>query len=250
MNINSPHLKKLLIILTAILVAVLLVTIYLTSQKIGKRDKIQESNPASQETSPKISPAEVKELKIQNQMNEIIKSKDIKRCGEISDEFYKTACINNISLNLAKENQDISQCRKMDNKLISKTHCERQVVFAKSVESEDVAACQETNNAVLQKECQDNFYMRLSVKKGDISFCDQAENQETADICFNNFTMNEKLSLYGKDFDCSPIKGADYQEDCKKLKEDRNAETPTSQGSCVNFKTALFRSFCSLTVGM
>ena len=61
--------------------------------------------------------------------DDIIKGGDIEKCNTIESEYEKAICINNIALNLAQETMDISYCERVDNKLVSRDECERQIIL-------------------------------------------------------------------------------------------------------------------------
>ena len=114
------------------------------------------------------------ELKLQEQTAEIIKTNNYNECDKIEDAMYKKVCINNIALKLAEETLDISHCQKLDNELVPRDDCERNVIASKSIKNDDISACLETKNQELQAQCQDNYYIQFSQKKDDIGICEQA----------------------------------------------------------------------------
>ena len=89
-------------------------------------------------------------IRLQEQVAEIIKTKDFSLCDEMKDKVYFTVCNNNIALNLAQERSDLSYCQKIDNTLVLIEECERQVIFKKSLLKENIEVCDETQNHKLK----------------------------------------------------------------------------------------------------
>ena len=184
-----------------------------------------------------------KELKLQEQVSDVIKTKDFSGCENINDATYKTVCINNIALNLAKETEDISYCQKIDGKLVPKEDCERQVVFTKSLEKEDINVCQETKIRELQKQFDGGFYNILSLKMNDVKVCSKVQEKEVADFCYNNFLVIKYFDVEGKNFDCVRLRGKEAQDDCQIVKT-FSPEKESFQMKCSKLKTNLFFPYC------
>lgn len=182
-------------------------------------------------------------VKYQKQAAVLIAKKDFSLCDSIKDDLYKTVCANNIALKLAEETQDIGYCQKMDDKMIPREECERPIIFAKSLDKEDISACLETKNEGLQQQCQNQFYTQLSIKKQDTSVCDRAP-QERKDYCFNNFQITTKNFYKNKDsFDCAVLRGDDVQVDCQNIKKESASES--FKDNCRSIiKTDLFYPYC------
>jgi len=193
------------------------------------------------------------ELKLQEQTAEIIKTNNYNECDKIEDAMYKKVCINNIALKLAEETLDISHCQKLDNELVPRDDCERNVIASKSIKNDDISACLETKNQELQAQCQDNYYIQFSQKKDDIGICEQASAKEIKDLCYNTYLINKKFTADKDNFNCSTLRGIDEQVDCQtmkeKLKEYQSSASPPINpviGNilCSGFKTNLFVSYC------
>lgn len=182
------------------------------------------------------------ELQLQEQAGEIIKMKDFKRCDEIKDETYKTVCINNIALNLAQEKQDISYCQKIDDKLIPIKDCERQVIFTKSLEKEDINICKETQNQEIQKQCQDSFWPSLALAKNDVNLCNNALAEQEKSFCRDNYLFQKEFVQDAKVFVCEKFNDIQVGEDCKNFKE--NIGEPKTPELCANLKSNLFLNYC------
>ena len=203
-------------------------------QKVGKNSEAQNN------------------LKFQEKVSEIIKTENFDECEKVEDDFYRKVCVNNIALNLSQKKQDISYCQKIDNELVPQEDCERQVIFAKSIEKEDINVCMETKNQELQKLCQDSFYYQLAVKKEDINICDRAPEQKQNDFCHNVFLASKNMGQNFETFDCALFKGEDVKDDCKYLKDSLKKDAPDSaqitrrpnQEVCYGLKTNIFYPFC------
>jgi len=193
------------------------------------------------------------ELKLQEQTAEIIKTNNYNECDKIEDAMYKKVCINNIALKLAEETLDISHCQKLDNELVPRDDCERNVIASKSIKNDDISACLETKNQELQAQCQDNYYIQLSQKKDDIGICEQASAKEIKDLCYNTYLINKNFSADKDNFDCSTLRGIDEQADCNIIKEQLKQPGPTQgfpinpslgMSYCPDLKTDLFTAYC------
>lgn len=158
------------------------------------------------------------ELKLQEQVSPLIKAGDMKACDQVQNDMYKKVCINNIALQKAEETNDISYCRYLDDELITRESCERQVISQKSVEREDRNVCHETKNETLQKECEDAFFFGLAQKKQDPKLCDQDADTTTADRCWNAYHVQGATAPESdgkqRSLDCSLLRGDDVKADC------------------------------------
>lgn len=123
----------------------------------------QKSRPSVSEMSKEEKIA--RELKLQEQVGGLIKTKDFQKCDEVKDEMYKTVCINNIALNLAQEKKDISYCKKLDDKLIKIDGCEMGIISGKAVEKKDPEICKELGSEELRTVCVNRFNRLVNFKK-------------------------------------------------------------------------------------
>lgn len=182
-----------------------------------------------------------KELKLQEQVSEIIKTKDFTQCDKINDATNKTVCVNNIALNLAQEKQDVSYCQKIDDKLIPRAECKWQIVSTKALEKENIEVCKEAQNKEIQTQCAANFYNSLALKKNDIEICNQLKDNEKTDNCYNTFLIVKDFTRDSGKFDCLVLRGNAIQKDCKKVQE----FIKTRKGNiCAEVKNPLFLPFC------
>jgi hypothetical protein len=183
------------------------------------------------------------ELDLQKQIAEIIKTKDFNKCQEVQDATYRTACINNIALNLAQETQDLSYCQKIDNNLVSIEGCERQVIFQKSLDKENISVCNEAQNQAVQKECQDIFWLNLALKKDDVSLCNNYKAEQESNYCQDSFVFQKEFIKNLTNFDCKKFKDKQAEADCVVYKENLDKINPTI---CQSLKSNLFLSYCSI----
>lgn len=191
------------------------------------------------------------ELALQEEAGEIIKTKDFKGCEQIEDEMYRSVCINNIALNLAQETGDVSYCQRLDDKLIPRADCERQIVSQKSIEKEDRVVCEEAVDEDVVKECQESFLLGLANKKQDPSICDQEADKAKADQCWNFYHVQTMLPLGTGEtpsLDCSVLRGVETKTDCALMNKVKKENNPQAiQQSCQNFKTPLFSQICMIS---
>jgi len=183
------------------------------------------------------------EAELQNQVADILKTNDFSKCDAVKDEIYKTACINNIALNLAEANNDPSYCKKIDGRLMSQESCERQVGFKAAVEKSNITIC-EGLSGTLPQECKDNFYTQTVLKSGDPTLCGKITDKTKSDNCYNNYYINSEFKNNISGFDCSLFKGADAVSDCKTIKNININGSFSDPAACYNLKTTLFLSYC------
>lgn len=185
------------------------------------------------------------EMELQERASEIIKTNDFGKCQEIENEMYRTVCINNIALNLAREKQDVSYCQKLDDKLISVAGCERGIVLNKSLEKEDINICLEAENNEIKKECQESFWQNLAFKKGDIRFCDNISDEEKKIFCRDSYLFGAEFVKSASGFDCEKFQLLEAESDCRIYKENISAK---KDADCKVFKSNLFLNYCLLSV--
>lgn len=183
------------------------------------------------------------ELELQQQVADIVATKDFSQCGNVSDAMYKVVCVNNIALNLAQETQDLSYCQKIDNALVPISDCERQIIFTKSVTKGDVAVCSETNDAVIREECIAGFWQTKAFNEGNTKLCENIGNEFNKNYCYDNYLFNTTFLKNVSGFDCRSFKDAQTQKDCKTYKK-------LSAGSmCEGLSSMLFTNHCAITNG-
>lgn len=155
-------------------------------------------------------------------------------CENLDDEIFRTECMNNITLNLAEENKDISYCQKLDNELVSISECERNIVFSYSVYDEDISMCNDLENESFVFECRENYYYATASLKSDPKICLNIENDILKESCYNSVVFDRG------NYSCSDFLGDDYKNDCELYNglDEGNAD-------CDQFSSDLFRNLCS-----
>lgn len=212
-----------------------------------KHSATPKSETATQTT---FTPAE--ELALQEQVAPLIKAGDMAACKQVQNDMYRAVCVNNIALNKATENKDISYCQYLDNKLVTIESCERSVLFQKVAETENQAVCSETTNTTLQKECEASFFSVLANKHQDPKLCDQNTDATNANQCWNAYyaqSMFASVSSSGKPpaISCNTFRGKDVQEDCANLRAAITEKSiPKLQQACQSQKTPFFRQACMM----
>lgn len=168
------------------------------------------------------------ELQLQNQVVNIVSALDFSGCDSVENELYRTVCVNNIALQLAEKNLDVSYCQKIDDTLILISDCERKVVFKKSIDTENIAVCGEAQNQSVQETCKNSFYSNLAKKKDDVSICNQIQDKLGADACYNSYII---YTVGTEDLDCLLLKGEEAQLECARQKDTpvfRDTTTPSN----------------------
>ncbi|MBP9752140.1 MAG: hypothetical protein KBD19_04825 [Candidatus Moranbacteria bacterium] len=232
---SEQLLKYALVALGATLVVVMLAALF--SFDIGSGPK-KES--AKQETTP--SPET--ELKLQEEIAPLIKAGDMKACDSVSNDMYKKVCINNIALNKAEETKDIAYCRHIDNELIPRADCERQVVTTLSLEKEDQTLCDQATDETVKTQCKESYHLALALNKSDSTICTQASNPVT---CTDNFFLQQFTQDPSK-VSCDVFSTTEAQSDCAVLKK-ASADQKTFARFCQEKQSELFTPLCMM-VGM
>ncbi len=238
---NERLLKYALVALGATLVAAMLAALFFFG--IGTD---QQKEPTKQEAS--LTPEA--ELKLQEETTRLIKEGDLERCDRISDVVYRSACVENIASDKANETQDISYCRYIEGKFITKESCERQILIRKSIENEDGNVCGETESATVKKDCEDAYFLEFANRKNDPSFCNRNGDQEGSDRCWNRYQLGRAVASGRMISDCAIFRGSDVQDDCSALV---SAETDTDpmkfKQACGEQKTGTFSIICAVDPG-
>ena len=184
-----------------------------------------------------------KEIEIQEQVVEIIKTSDFNKCVEVQNEIYRIACINNIALNLAQEEQDIGYCQKIDDKLMSIASCEIRVLFKKSLDQEHISICNETANKEIQQQCKDRFWPLLAVKKENIDLCQNTFTDDDKIVCIDNYIFEQEFIKNENNFDCKKFNAQQSVSDCRIYKEQ---VSNNELNDCYIFESDLFVNYCFL----
>lgn len=193
------------------------------------------------------------ELKLQEQVAPLITAGDMDACNQVQDDMYKKVCINNIALKKANDTKDISYCQYLDDKLITRESCERQITLQKSVEREDMSICSETKNETLQKQCENAYYFGLAQKKQNPSICDKDADSVRANQCWNIYHA-QKLMMPSdnstrQSVDCSLLRGKDEQKDCTAITSALNgANQQKIMEVCGTQTTQLFGMLCMMNM--
>lgn len=193
------------------------------------------------------------EIALQEQIAPLIKAGDMAACNQVQNTMYKSVCVNNIALQKAEATQDITFCQYLDNELITRESCERQVISRKSIEREDRSVCYETQNEVLQRGCEDTYFFGLAQKKQDPKFCDQDTNTTQANLCWNMYyvqsIMNPVLNGKTQPLNCSLLRGDDAKADCVAIAPAiERGDTQKLAEACQAKKSDVFNMACMVAL--
>lgn len=184
----------------------------------------------------------------QKQLSEIVKDKSFEKCDEIKDDFYKKVCVNNVAVELAKENLDLSYCAKVDGQLISENYCQEQVLLLKFEKEETGEFCKELQDASKQEDCLINFYNQLALKKDNADICQNIADTRQAELCHDNYIVSKIFTQNQGKIDCSLLKNSDAKLDCENIKPDILSGDPTlppkMNEKCLLLKTRIFTPYC------
>ncbi len=195
--------------------------------------------------------ATAEELKLQDEVETLIKAGDMNACSQIQNDMYKKVCINNIALNKARETNDISYCQYLDNQLIPRIDCERQILIPKSISEEDKTICSETKDVTLKQQCENSFLLGLAQKMNDPKVCDQNADNVNADQCWNGYyaslSLSQLMSKKQSTLECGTFRGVDAKADCGLITSAMKTNNPLKLvESCQNQKTYTFFEFCMM----
>jgi hypothetical protein len=181
------------------------------------------------------------EKRFQEQASEIIKNANFEECQKIENEMYKNVCRNNIIMNKARQENDVSLCVKLDNKLMSIENCERQIAMQSSIQKEDVSICLKASIVKIQKECQINYWNNMSFEKNDIKLCDNLNDNQDQKNCRDTFIFVRDFKTNSRNFDCQKFNDYPLQSDCQKYKSNLMAK---KDNPCENIDSPLFSTVC------
>lgn len=224
----------LLILGSVLVLSVIVLGAHITSNKTSQPTVVPVSEMP---VDAKLTVAE--ELAFQEQITPLIAAGDISACSAVQNDFYQKVCINNIALNKAEETKDISYCQHIDNELIPKGDCERDIVISLSIEKEDAALCDHATVEEVQIQCHENYHLALATKKNDISLCEQSSDATTCSDRFLLQQFRQEPSLVA----CEAFSTAAAQSDCTVLKEAEGDQRALME-FCVTTQSPLFRTLC------
>lgn len=188
------------------------------------------------------------ESDLQEQLSEVVGNKTFAKCDEIKDDFYKKVCVNNVAVELAKENLDLSYCEKVDGELISESYCQEQVLLLKFEKEETGDFCKELQDASEQENCFINFYNRLALQKDNADICQNIADTKQAELCHDNYIVSKIFTQNQGKIDCSLLKNNDAKSDCENIKLNILSSDPTlppkMNEKCLLLKTRIFTPYC------
>jgi hypothetical protein len=197
--------------------------------------------PAVTSEEKELTPEE--EAALQEEIAVLIKVGELAGCDQIQDDMYRKVCINNIALNRAKETNDIAYCQHIDNELIPRADCERQVVSTLSLENEDQTICDQATDETVKTQCKESYQLAIATKKDDVTSCAQATNP---DMCIDTFYF-QKFMQSSDLVSCDSFSTLEARTDCASLKEVGSDQIAFLQ-FCEKEKTSVFAFFCQ-TIG-
>lgn len=229
---NEQILKYALIALAVTLVLVTLSALFFFDT---------ETDNSNGQPKQEVSLTPEQELKLQEQIAPLIKAGDMAACDQVQNDMYKKVCINNIALNKAEETKDIAYCQHLDNELITRADCERQVVSILSLEREDISVCDTATDTNVRTQCRDNFAISLAMKKDDSAVCDQSANPAQ---CKDLFHLQQFMQDPTK-VSCDSFSTPEAQADCAALKPLATETDPQKLAEfCQNKQSELFSQLC------
>ncbi|HAV10965.1 MAG TPA: hypothetical protein DCX32_00235 [Candidatus Moranbacteria bacterium] len=235
--------KKTKIIILAVLVSVAIVSaagIYYESKSSRETGNVSDNVPSEKE---KILSSD-DEIGFQEQVAEIIKTKDFSHCEKISNDTYRKVCVNNIALDLAQEKGDVSYCAELDGNMVSVSECERGIVLAKSASEENMEICKQATTKEVASECESGFYQAVSLKKEDKGYCDNIGDQKATDECYDNFVFSMEFMKDIKNFKCSSFRNQDLANDCLAYKNMKSDQEP----DCSGYKSSQYMDLCLMRI--
>lgn len=179
-------------------------------------------------------------FQLEIKLQEIVDLNDVTRCNDLVEEMFIKNCIDRINMNNIVKDLDFSGCKIMDGSLVTKEECERQIIFSKALEREDIKYCEETDNTDLYNQCVDTFYISLALKNNDIKYCSEYEKEERQVICKNLFLIEKILFNVKGDYNCDDFIGDNIRKDCKIAIEMKNIQ----EDNCEGFESSLFLDYC------
>jgi hypothetical protein len=232
--------------LAALLVLILAALLYFYRGSLfpgfsGNKRGSELSEQQDQQVKEKAKLSSADEIALQEQTEEIVKGADLAACQKIENDMYQTVCRNNIILRKAKESDDATFCRQLDDNLVSIKSCERDIIVKKSYISDDVSICEEATDKTIQETCKQNILTIQAIKKNDSKICDNLDSDNGKASCSDTFIFAVDFVPNKRSFDCQKFSTDLFREDC--LTYQKNIREDVSN-PCMNVKTTVFSQFC------
>lgn len=150
----------------------------------------------------------------------IVASGDFEGCARIQYKTvdnvdYRIVCENNIALNKALATLDLLWCEKLDDYLVSKESCERQIMSQRMVREKDLRVCASISTKELKNECEVSYWIQKAITEKNISLCVKVP-QGARSYCEDMFWI-EQLAVNPGAVRCDSL-SANLKLDCEAIK--------------------------------
>ncbi|MFO0763696.1 MAG: hypothetical protein U0518_02440 [Candidatus Gracilibacteria bacterium] len=116
-------------------------------------------------------------------------SNSIDACSKISDVTLKSSCINQLAMDQAMKNKDISLCNQIKDENTRST-CQKELgnildeqAYRQAGEKSDISLCEKISNAGLKISCKNDIFMSNAIKNKDQSLCEKITQEEQKTQC-------------------------------------------------------------------
>ena len=176
----------------------------------------------------------------------IIAKGNIDQCAEargiiIEGVDYETVCKNNIHIDRAYENNDLSACEKLDNNLIQVDLCKQRVIVQAIMSGTNKDICEANLSDPLKLLCLETYWTEQAVARDDIALCNQLPESHQNARCKDNVLI-EELVFKKKPTSCDAFSKS-LQSGCELFKKNVS-HAPTNSTDCSISTSRVFESLC------
>src|SRR3989338_8744446 len=102
---------------------------------------------------------------------------------------YEAICRNNIASNKALASLEPKECAKLDDRLMLRADCERQVVMKALRQGKDVSVCSTVASVTVKSECETRYWSSVADKEKSSASCDKLSPGTEQASCRNNYLL-------------------------------------------------------------
>ncbi len=226
---------------------------------LGPKEAVQKwtfhTTPFAKEDTPVVD-KEVQSQKDTTTYNDAITKKDPTLCESISDLSERSRCKDNITISVAVETHDRSNCSSLSGAML--VRCEDTVIYSLASRDADKSLCREISDENIQTNClkeQEEIMLKKASGSGQISreFCTLFET-EWKTQCESLVSRVDESSLYRdaiekKDITlCDTITDESLRFQCRDILLLQSAIASSDSTLCDGIRDATRQETCSLQV--
>ena len=186
---------------------------------------------------------------LENSAAAVIKSADIASCAQFAGKSvagtdYGVVCKNNIAMNLAAKNLDISYCSQLDGKLMSITDCQSRILLQSALKNNTAAACDSAPTSTMKTSCIAGYWLSESAKTNDPKLCANMPDAVSQKSCADGVLINQ-LVLNPASTTCAIFTTSSSSADCVQYKKTVASHDPIG---CTKIASPLLANLCNQSI--